>query len=921
MDIFLRQYAIKDKVGITHTRIGDINKGVLPGKYSIPETKMDEFYQLYYDKVFVKKEVEYLTEVQWKKGGEEDKNKKSGPILIDLDFRYAEEISKRQHTNEHVFDIVTMYMDEIKNMCMIKDGEQIDVYVLHKDHINKCGSKGIVKDGIHIVITLGMDHIFQQLLRKRILEKIDSVLSVLDVKNSYENVIDDGIPKGHTNWQLFGSRKPGHEQYKLTHHYIFTYEENEDGYDIDEDGDINPSLEILKHICARNNSHKHLSLRNYIKEEYENMNKQRTKKYNIRLQQRTGENNNISSIRSKDDLETQFNIWYETLDECDYAIKETYKYTMILPESYYNDRNKWIRVGWALHHCSPELFLGWMMFSVQWNEFNYLDIPELHEQWRSFQQNGITERSIMYWARQENEEGYKKIRSDTIDYMMEQSVNSCTEWDVANVLYHYYKDTFRCGSLKRKEWYMFRKHRWEENEGGNSIRYKMSNTLSRLYTKKSGEYGKMSIDQELSAEESDRLKTIGRNLSTIAVNLRHTQYKQNVMREAMEIFYENDSQFMQKLNLNPYLVAFTNGVYDFSMNPPVFRPGRPDDYISMSTNIKYVPFSKRHGDKREEQQQIKREIEEFMAQLFPKPELRKYMWDHLASVLIGENKPQTFNIYNGCGRNGKSGLVDLMRMCLGDYFGVVPTSLVTEKRGGVGSLTPEIAQLQGKRYAVMQEPSRGDSLNDGVMKMLTGQDPIQANPKYKDPITFIPQFKLVVCTNNLFDIKSQDDGTWRRIRLCEFISKFVVDPHENPDHHEFMIDYEIEHKFKRWRELFMSMLVDITIKNQGNVKDCKLVLSASNAYRQDQDSILTWAKERIAKRTEILDDMKAKKYKLTITEVWQDYLCWVRENTGSKTNTKRKELQSFMLKYFGKDWSREYIIQIDDDDDENMMII
>ena len=340
----------------------------------------------------------------------------------------------------------------------------------------------------------------------------------------------------------------------------------------------------------------------------------------------------------------------------------------------------------------------------------------------------------------------------------------------------------------------------------------------------------------------------------------------------------------------------------------------------MSTNIKYVPFSKRHGDKREEQQEIKREIEEFMAQLFPKPELRKYMWDHLASVLIGENKPQTFNIYNGCGRNGKSGLVDLMRMCLGDYFGVVPTSLVTEKRGGVGSLTPEIAQLQGKRYAVMQEPSRGDSLNDGVMKMLTGQDPIQANPKYKDPITFIPQFKLVVCTNNLFDIKSQDDGTWRRIRLCEFVSKFVVDPHQNPDHHEFLIDYEIEHKFKRWKELFMSMLVDITIKNQGNVKDCKLVLSASNAYRQDQDSILTWAKERITKRKEILDDMKAKKYKLTITEVWQDYLSWNRENTGSKPNTKRKELQAFMLKYFGKDWSREYVILLDEEDTDMMII-
>lgn len=189
-----------------------------------------------------------------------------------------------------------------------------------------------------------------------------------------------------------------------------------------------------------------------------------------------------------------------------------------------------------------------------------------------------------------------------------------------------------------------------------------------------------------------------------------------------------------------------------------------------------------------------------------------------------------------------------MTKCLGEYKGSVPTSLVTEKRAVVGGLTPEIAQLQGKRYAVMQEPSKGDKLNDGVMKQLTGEDEVQANPKYKDPVSFIPQFKLVVCTNNLFDIKSTDDGTWRRIRLCEFNSKFVSNPSKNPNDHEFLIDSNIDVKLERWKEVFMSMLIDVAKDKQGDVDDCDAVLQASRNYRKEQDSLMEYTKERLIKK-------------------------------------------------------------------------
>ena len=59
------------------------------------------------------------------------------------------------------------------------------------------------------------------------------------------------------------------------------------------------------------------------------------------------------------------------------------------------------------------------------------------------------------------------------------------------------------------------------------------------------------------------------------------------------------------------------------------------------------------------------------------------------------------------------------------------------------------------------EPSKGDKINEGIMKEITGGDPIQGRALFKDTNIFVPQFKLVVCTNTLFEISSNDDGTWR----------------------------------------------------------------------------------------------------------------------------------------------------------------
>ena len=282
-----------------------------------------------------------------------------------------------------------------------------------------------------------------------------------------------------------------------------------------------------------------------------------------------------------------------------------------------------------------------------------------------------------------------------------------------------------------------------------------------------------------------------------------------------------------------------------------------------------------------------------MEQLFPNPSLRDYMWNHLASVLIGTNENQTFNIYNGKGSNGKSKLVELMALCLGDYKEDVPVTLITQKRTSIGQVSPELAKLKGCRYAVMQEPSKGDKINEGIMKQITGGDPMQARALFKDSVTYIPQFTLAVCTNTLFDIKSNDEGTWRRIRVSDFLAHFVETPeHSEEDPYQYKIDKDLSKKLKKWRHVFIALLIQIVFKTNGIVKDCDEVLQKSQQYRQEQDYLTQFLDSRIEKAEKGCRPMKK-------TEVMSEFTDWYK-NTYGKGVPKGKEVHAFLEKKLGK---------------------
>ena len=909
-----------DTISITHTRIPNKEQNIYAGAYVIPKEELSIFHSLYYDSIFVKKRREYLTEKQLETGG---------PMVVDFDFRYNYEVTKRQHSSEHISDMVCEYAEVLKECYIIEPNKPYDIYIFEKQNVNRLADGSLTKDGIHMLIGIQVDHIMQTLIRDKMMTKLEEIWD-LPLINSWDSVLDEGISKGKTNWQLFGSRKPGNEAYELTHHYIMKIDPVDGQYEMDEaeiskfdlknnfeklsvQYDKNPKFEINPKIIDEYN--KRLTNGSLKAPKI----KKASSKIKMNLIVEDDEYNpneeyiSLNDIKDVETLEKAVNLMLKNFNSSEYEIEETHLFTQALPEKYYAPGSHMLnrQVAFALKHTDERLFLSWVQLRSKASDFDYNSIPELYNLWKKFHksnQDGIkvTRKSIMYWVRKDNLEEYEKIKQNTIDYFLEKAFETGTEYDIAMVLKKMYRDVYVCVSYDKKGiWYQFRNHRWVTDKGL-TLRAKISEELYTLVQSKieklSNEVQEYQEDDERKSFLQKKIKIVGE----ISIKLKKTSDKDHIMREAAEIFY--DGEFVRSMDTNKYLLCFNNGVIDFVNK--IFREGYPEDYITKSTKINYIPYDENN----EEFKKTVVEIEEFMNKLFPIPDLNRYMRDHLACCLIGANKNQTFNVYHGSGSNGKSIVADLMSVTLGEYKGTVPITLVTDVRGKIGGTSDEVLKLKGVRYAVMQEPSKGVKLNEGIMKELTGGDPIQARGLYSESEIFEPQFSLVVCTNNLFDIESNDDGTWRRIRKCDFLSKFIDEgeTHTDDTPYVYMKDKSLKDKLPKLAPVFASMLVKRAFETNGIIEDCDTVLNASNKYRKGQDHISAFISEKIIKT----DNSKDKIGKRGLQEGFKQ---WYEVTQGSRRVPKGEELFEYMNKKFGQckttGWHFVKFVEPEEEDD------
>lgn len=822
------------------------------------------------------------------------------PILIDLDFKYpSERAIQRQFELTHIHQFIAEYVANIDHFYDLKESRPLRFFVTlrpapYEDKRNTIHR--VIKDGVHIQcpdLVLPSEH--QQVLRHRSIElcNLTNTFKHTGYINAEKDIFDEAIVKKN-GWFFYGESKPDIPAYQLASVYTYDCATKEFTEEDPENYTPRQLLELL-------------SIRYQLKLEHPPLNESTQEEWKTRLDYCTGKKTatveeevyapapeiqvvNLTSSNVHEQFER---------DRIELA-------KLIARECLSADRatgyQSWMEVGWCLHNIDPshEMFEVWMEFSQKSTKAGENNQAQLEREWNKWHRNNgeqrqFTERSLHMWAKADNLKRYKDIMNESFVNFVESEVDA-THTHIARLMKRMYGNNY-CASVdsKKVDWFEFTGVYWKKLPQGIDLRNKLSNEVAEVIID-----ARKTIRRRMQqANEGDEfINNRMKKMLKIEQSLYTSGFKDSVMKDCIGLFYEED--FSQKMNSNQYLLGFANGVVDLhaiktlpdgkNVYTVQFRKAEPTDFISFmcgrySTKnldpIDYVEYNPSDP----EQAVIHAQIEDFMTKVFPRPELRKYMWRKLASCLEGANKEQTYETWIGVGGNGKSKLQDLMSMSLGDYASALQATAMTRKRPESGAANPDIMAIRNKRFIYMAEPDDREPLNTSRMKQFTGEDDVEARGLFEDQTKFKITGKIFMLCNNLPAINTMDRGTWRRVRAVPFESKFVNPSEEDVDESKnvFPRDPEMDIKLTRWRTMFMSRLVHIYKTEylpHGLGQVPAIVMQESNRYQETFDSVAKFMNARIR-------EIKKGGYEANISDIFRVYKNWfeaVGGGVGRKLN-------------------------------------
>jgi P4 family phage/plasmid primase-like protien len=821
---WLRQYK-RFGGGWTHTSMAGEHKGT----YLVPPHATGTLYELYV-KALADGVPVHINE----------KHPDVIPLLIDLDFRMT--TVTRGYTAEHVQRIVEAYMRQAERLVECQGAE---IFVMEKpcprEETKKDGTV-IIKDGLHIVVPgVVTTEALQLLLRARVLPLLEPILRDIGITNTPKDCVDEGVIT-KTGWLMYGSCKaPGAAPYLVTK--VFRW-----GRDGASPVELRQSEAQLVRLLSLHNKTEVNTVLPGVQQEVDAF--APAKPPHRQVTASTTGTNECSDI----DLMRRF-VSFLSPDRAD-------------------AEDSWMRVGFCLRNIDHRLLPDWIEFSRKSHKFEEGICEARWERLRVT--DGLGVGSLRKWAAEDSPAEFRDAQESDIEAHMKVAARNCTHFDVAHVVHKLYQDRFVCASPKSRSWYSFENHRWEPCEEGIVLSMLMSRDVCAMFMDLSSKVTKNAAQKE---DNEGELK-LAKSLLNVALKLKNTGFKQSVLQECNGLFFK--ARFEELLNSKVHLLGFKNGVYDMDKNE--FRDGLPEDCISFSTHISYIPYDvtcPQHA-----------ELTTYLEQVFPQPDVRRYVLMHLASCLHGQVREERFHIWNAGGSNGKSVCIDLFEKTLGDYCCKFPVSLLTNKRAVSNAATSEIARAKGRRFVCLQEPSEDERLNLGLMKELSGGDRIIARSLFKEPIEFKPQFKMILVCNHIPEISATDVGTWRRLRIVEFVSRFTDDPVEGVPN-QFPIDVDLGAKMRGWVEHFMSMLINDCYQEYRSQKyklfEPPQVKEATAVFQQVSDDIGAFIKERI-ERSE--GDF------LSLKEAFAVFKDWMSE-CNIQRHHQQKEFEGLMRKRWG----------------------
>jgi putative DNA primase/helicase len=226
--------------------------------------------------------------------------------------------------------------------------------------------------------------------------------------------------------------------------------------------------------------------------------------------------------------------------------------------------------------------------------------------------------------------------------------------------------------------------------------------------------------------------------------------------EAMVKLAESEMEMVvrpEDFDSDPFLLNCLNGTLDLRTGE--FRAHSRNDFITKIAAVEYNPEAKCPLWK------------EFLSELFDgDKKLIRYMQKALGYCATCEISEHTWFFLYGTGANGKSTFINTVLHVYGEYGCQTPPDTFLVRRGD--GPRNDLARLQGSRFIAASEPEGSKRLDDGIIKMFTGGDPITTRFLYKELFTYLPVGKLFFSANHKPRVADNSRGFWRRVAMIPF---------------------------------------------------------------------------------------------------------------------------------------------------------
>lgn len=515
------------------------------------------------------------------------------------------------------------------------------------------------------------------------------------------------------------------------------------------------------------------------------------------------------------------------------------------------------------------------------------------EYWK-YENQPYTWKTLAWYARYDSPEDFKVWQDNWARETMKVIVESkkITDVDVAELFYKFNLFEFM---FCNKVWYQYSEieNRIIKLKGKEAVLERMTKLSDFL-----GDYGR-SLNKNI-IEATDYFKAsrdaagISGKLIDLVDMLKSTTFRSKLVTEAGVKFNRPDLD--KHMDNNYSLLCCRNNIIELTDTGALIRKGKPEDFISKTTGVKYRDESTK-------------DIEKYLKEVFPEKEVYEFMKRDISSYLFGKNNEKKFRSWIGETNGSKSIFQKIIRKMLGDEHCVVIPIEAFKKKGN-GGPSPELAQLKNARIGFVNEPDNTDTMSAGFIKLLSsGGDIIFARGCGQDGGAIEMNLKVVAVMNSVPNINGADAAFFNRFMATPFESQWFDEADDEFKLIPKTLEEQLQKKmfvkdidYDRKVDALASQLLTLAVKNYSNYKANKLnmpeyVTTFMKGFWEKNDPIIEFIEDCFEKSENEKDIIKKRK----IFKIYQE---WIKSTKPNHRNSMMDEKQLMKTlrgkRYFGK---------------------